>query len=214
MELVAGAKRRRDAFTSLCFWAIQTCAFRPKISNGETGHYLRPAPPPPQDQRNDRPGISFGREHGATGPERVTWGEGGVFSPWHSDWQKFVDARPKEYGLSTEARVVKLAGQHGRLGGSVGDAAMKWRSTNFYLATAFLAVFVEASLGLFRQFARRRKSICCPPADGVCRADPRLGHKLVLLAMCGGPVVSIRSRLNPLGASVLPLLLIGLLIFP
>jgi len=87
---------------------------------------------------------------------------------------------------------------------------MKWRSTIFILATAFLAVFVEASLGLFRNLLGAKIDLL--PALMVYAALTHGLGTIVLLAMCGGLWFDSLS-LNPLGASVLPLLLIGLLIF-
>jgi cell shape-determining protein MreD len=92
----------------------------------------------------------------------------------------------------------------------MGDAAMSWRSTFFVLAAAFVAVFLEASLGVFRNLLGAQ--IDCLPALMVYAA---LTHGLVtiaLVAVCGGLWFDSLS-LNPLGASVLPLLLIGLLIY-
>jgi hypothetical protein len=75
-------------------------------TNGETGiiqrQFLRAA-----GGRHDRLGFSFRRQWWRPGQSVVTWGEGGVF-PAGIPIGKIVDIQPKEYGLSTEARV-KLA---------------------------------------------------------------------------------------------------------
>jgi cell shape-determining protein MreD len=87
---------------------------------------------------------------------------------------------------------------------------MKWRPTMFVLAAAFLAVFLEASGGLFRNLLGTQIDVL--PALMVYAALTLGFTTLVLLAVCGGLWFDSLS-LNPLGASVLPLLLIGLLIY-
>jgi len=83
-----------------------------KISNGETG-IITASSSAPQDQ--GMIGLEFlsGASTAQPGQSVVTWGEGGVFPPG-IPIGKIVDARPKEYGLSTEARV-KLAANMGAL---------------------------------------------------------------------------------------------------
>jgi cell shape-determining protein MreD len=87
---------------------------------------------------------------------------------------------------------------------------MKWRPTLFVLAAAFLAVFLEASLGFLRNVLGPQIDLL--PALMVYAALTLGFTTIVLLALCGGLWFDSLS-LNPLGASVLPLLLIGLLIF-
>ncbi len=86
---------------------------------------------------------------------------------------------------------------------------MKWRSTMFVLAAAFLAVFLEASSGLSRHLFGVQMDLL--PALMVYAALTHGFTTLVLLAVCGGLWFDSLS-LNPLGASILPLLLLGLLI--
>jgi cell shape-determining protein MreD len=87
---------------------------------------------------------------------------------------------------------------------------MNWRSTIFVLAAAFLAVFLEASVGLFRNILGTQIDFL--PALMVYAALTHGLTTIVLLAVCGGFWFDSLS-LNPLGASVLPLLLIGVLIY-
>jgi len=87
---------------------------------------------------------------------------------------------------------------------------MSWRPTIFVLAAAFVAVFLEASLGFFRNLLGAQIDVL--PALMVYAALTLGFTTIVLLAVCGGLWFDSLS-LNPLGASVLPLLLIGLLIF-
>jgi rod shape-determining protein MreD len=87
---------------------------------------------------------------------------------------------------------------------------MSWLSTIFVLAAAFVAVFLEASLGLFRNLLGAQIDLL--PALMVYAALTHGFTTIVLLAVCGGLWFDSLS-LNPLGASVLPLLLIGLLIY-
>ena len=87
---------------------------------------------------------------------------------------------------------------------------MKWRPTIFVLAAAFVAVFLEASAGLLRKLLGAQVDVL--PALMVYAALTLGFTTIVLLAICGGLWFDSLS-LNPLGASVLPLLLIGLLIY-
>ena len=87
---------------------------------------------------------------------------------------------------------------------------MNWRPSIFVLAAAFLAVFLEASLGVFRHWFGAQMDLL--PALMVYTALTNGFATIVLLAVCGGLWFDSLS-LNPLGASVLPLLGIGLLIY-
>jgi len=87
---------------------------------------------------------------------------------------------------------------------------MSWRPTIFVLAAAFLAVFLQASLGFFRNLLGAQLDVL--PALMVYTALTLGFTTIVLLALCGGLWFDSLS-LNPLGASVLPLLLIGLVIY-
>jgi len=87
---------------------------------------------------------------------------------------------------------------------------MNWRPSIFILAAAFLAVFLEASVGVFRHWFGAQIDLL--PALMVYTALTNGFATIVLLAVCGGLWFDSLS-LNPLGASVLPLLGIGLLIY-
>jgi len=87
---------------------------------------------------------------------------------------------------------------------------MRWRPTIFVLAAAFVAVFLEASVGLFRNWLGAQIDLL-PPLM-VYAALTHGFTTIVLLAVCGGLWFDSLS-LNPLGVSVLPLLLIGVLIY-
>ena len=87
---------------------------------------------------------------------------------------------------------------------------MNWLPTIFVLAATFVAVFLEASPGLFRNLLGAQIDLL--PALMVYAALTHGLTTIVLLAVCGGLWFDSLS-LNPLGASVLPLLLIGLLIY-
>jgi hypothetical protein len=88
----------------------------------------------------------------------------------------------------------------------VGDLSVNWRSTIFILAAAFLAVFLEASVGILRNVLGAQIDLL--PALMVYTALTHGIATISLLAVCGGLWFDSLS-LNPLGASVLPLLLIG-----
>jgi rod shape-determining protein MreD len=92
----------------------------------------------------------------------------------------------------------------------LGDVTMSWRPTMFVLAAAFVAVFLETSVSLFRNLLGAQIDLL--PALMVYAALTHGFKTMVLLAVCGGLWFDSLS-LNPLGVSVLPLLLIGLLIY-
>jgi rod shape-determining protein MreC len=75
-------------------------------ANGETGIIAANASAPQEEGMVDLDLLS-GASLVKPGQSVVTWGAGGVFPPGITIG-KIVDTRPKEYGLSTEARV-KLA---------------------------------------------------------------------------------------------------------
>jgi hypothetical protein len=87
---------------------------------------------------------------------------------------------------------------------------MSWRPTLFVLAAAFVAVFLEASFGFFRNLFGAQIDLL--PALMVYTALTLGFTSILLLAVCGGLWFDSLS-LNPLGASVLPLLVIGILIY-
>ncbi|HTA30380.1 MAG TPA: hypothetical protein VK731_07835, partial [Candidatus Cybelea sp.] len=87
---------------------------------------------------------------------------------------------------------------------------MSWRPTMFVLVAAFLAVFLESTVGFLRNFLGAQIDLL--PALMVYAALTLGFTTIVLLAVCGGLWFDSLS-LNPLGASVLPLLVIGLLIY-
>ncbi len=87
---------------------------------------------------------------------------------------------------------------------------MNWRSTIFVLAAAFVAVFLQACFGFLRNLLGAQIDLL--PALMVYAALTHGFATIVLLAACGGLWFDSLS-LNPLGASVLPLLLIGLLLY-
>ena len=87
---------------------------------------------------------------------------------------------------------------------------MKWRPTMLVLAAAFVAVFLESSCGFFRNLLGAQIDVL--PALMVYTALTLGFTSIVLLAVCGGLWFDSLS-LNPPGASVLPLLLLGLLIY-
>jgi rod shape-determining protein MreD len=87
---------------------------------------------------------------------------------------------------------------------------MRWRPTIFVLTVAFVAVFLEASVVFLRNFLGAQIDLL--PALMVYAALTLGFTTIVLLAVCGGLWFDSLS-LNPLGASVLPLLVIGVLIY-
>ena len=76
------------------------------VTTGETG-LITAGSSAPQDEGMIDLDLLSGASSAQPGQNVVTWGEGGVFPPG-IPIGKIVDVRPKEYGLSTEARV-KLA---------------------------------------------------------------------------------------------------------
>jgi rod shape-determining protein MreC len=76
------------------------------LTNGETG-ILAANTSAPQDEGMIDLDMLSGASSARPGQSVVTWGAGGVF-PADIPIGKIVDSRPREYGLSTEARV-KLA---------------------------------------------------------------------------------------------------------
>jgi rod shape-determining protein MreC len=76
------------------------------VNNNETGIITANSSATLDDGLIDLDQLS-GASGAKPGQNVVTWGEGGVFPPGIMIG-KIVDLRPKEYGLSTEARV-KLA---------------------------------------------------------------------------------------------------------
>jgi rod shape-determining protein MreD len=87
---------------------------------------------------------------------------------------------------------------------------MNWLNSIFILAIAFVAVFLEASFSLFRNFVGAQISIL--PALMVYTSLTNGLVTIALLAVCGGLWLDSLS-LNPLGVSILPLFVIGFLIF-
>jgi cell shape-determining protein MreD len=87
---------------------------------------------------------------------------------------------------------------------------MNWLPTIFILAVAYLAVFAEASCDLPRRWLGTQLDLL--PALMVYTSLTHGVATIVLLACCGGLWFDSLS-LNPLGVSVLPLLVIGLLIY-
>ena len=80
----------------------------------------------------------------------------------------------------------------------------------FVLAAAFVAVFLETSFGLCRSLLGAQIDLL--PALMVYAALTHGFATIVLLATCAGLWFDSLS-LNPLGISILPLLVLGLLIF-
>jgi hypothetical protein len=87
---------------------------------------------------------------------------------------------------------------------------MSWLSTVFVLAAAFVAVFLETSFGLFHKLLGAQIDLL--PALMDYAALTHGFTTMVLLAVCGGLWFDSLS-LNPLGTSILPLLMSGVLIF-
>jgi rod shape-determining protein MreD len=87
---------------------------------------------------------------------------------------------------------------------------MNWLHTILILAAAFVAVFLEAACNLPRVLLGAQIDLL--PVLMVYAALTNGFVAIVLLALCGGLWFDSLS-LNPLGASVLPLLVIGLVIY-
>lgn len=87
---------------------------------------------------------------------------------------------------------------------------MNWLHSIFILAVAFLAVFLEAGCDASRFLFGAQIDLL--PALMVYTALTNGVGTIVLLAVCGGLWFDSLS-LNPLGASVLPLLAIGIAIY-
>jgi cell shape-determining protein MreD len=87
---------------------------------------------------------------------------------------------------------------------------MSWLMTVFILAVAFVAVFSQASSDLPRHWLGAQIDLL-PPLMVYTSLTQGL-TAIVLLAVCGGLWFDSLS-LNPLGVSVLPLLLIGAFIY-
>jgi hypothetical protein len=91
----------------------------------------------------------------------------------------------------------------------MGGVSMNWLHSIFILAVAFLAVFLEAACDLPRHLFGAQIDLL--PALMVYTALTNGIASITLLAVCGGLWFDSLS-LNPLGASVLPLLFIGVAI--
>ncbi len=87
---------------------------------------------------------------------------------------------------------------------------MNWLPTLFILAVAYLAVFLEGGCDLPGHWFGTQIDLL--PALMVYTSLTHGLATIVLLAVCGGLWFDSLS-LNPLGASVLPLLAIGLMIY-
>jgi rod shape-determining protein MreD len=87
---------------------------------------------------------------------------------------------------------------------------MNWLHSIFILAVAFVAVFCEATWELPRHLLGAQIDLV--PALMVYTALTTGFTTIALLAVCGGLWFDSLS-LNPLGASVLPLLVIGMAIY-
>jgi cell shape-determining protein MreD len=87
---------------------------------------------------------------------------------------------------------------------------MNWLPTIFIVAVTFLAVYLEASWDLPRHWLGTQVDLL--PALMVYTSLTHGLGTIILLACCGGLWFDSLS-LNPLGVSVLPLLLIGLCIY-
>ncbi len=80
----------------------------------------------------------------------------------------------------------------------------------FILAVAYVSVFLQASCDVFRDLLGAQVSLL--PALMVYASLTNGFFTIALLAVCGGLLVDSLSA-NPLGASVLPLLVVGCVIF-
>jgi cell shape-determining protein MreD len=87
---------------------------------------------------------------------------------------------------------------------------MNWLNTVFILALAYVAVFLEGSFDLFRNWLGAQVTLL--PALMVCTGLTSGIGTVALLAVCGGLGRDSLSA-DPLGASILPLFVIGFVIF-
>jgi rod shape-determining protein MreD len=87
---------------------------------------------------------------------------------------------------------------------------MNWLNTLFILLAAFLAVFWEAAFNGIRHLLGAQIDLL-PPLMVYASLTASL-ETVVFLALCGGLWFDSLSA-NPLGVSVLPLYLVGLIIF-
>jgi cell shape-determining protein MreD len=91
----------------------------------------------------------------------------------------------------------------------VGDVSVNWLQTVFVLAAAFLAVFWEAAFGGVRHLLGAQIDLL--PALMVYAGLFSGITTVTLLAVCGGLWFDSLSA-NPLGVSMLPLFVVGLVI--
>ena len=87
---------------------------------------------------------------------------------------------------------------------------MNWLNTIFILALAYVAVFLEGTLDLFRDVLGAQITLL--PALMVYTSLTAGVGTVAALAVCGGLLRDSLSADNPLGVSILPLFLIGFLI--
>ena len=87
---------------------------------------------------------------------------------------------------------------------------MNWLNTVLILALAYVAVFLEGSFDLFRDWLGAQITLL--PALMVCTGLTSGIGTVALLAVCGGLCRDSLSA-DPLGVSILPLFLIGFVIF-
>ena len=86
---------------------------------------------------------------------------------------------------------------------------MNWLNTLFILALAYVAVFLEGSFDLFRNWLGAQITLL--PALMVCTGLTSGIGTVALLAVCGGLWRDSLSS-DPLGVSILPLFMIGFII--
>ena len=162
----------------------------------------------PQEQGMIDLDLLSGNNSGAPGANRLDVGRRRRVSRRHSDWK---NCRYPPEGIRTfDGSARKTGSQPGRPGGSLGDGAMNWLHSILVLAAAFLAVFLEATIDLPRHLFGAQIDLL--PALMVYTALTSGFATIALLAVCGGLWFDSLS-LNPLGASVLPLLVIGAVIY-